>query len=132
MESDDVVVLDQGREIVNEYRRNINTDLEDNVASQFLMWLFRNMMTGKVALYNITKTGDNTYAEYPDSPELEHFDRSDRKFVALANAHPQHPDIYNGADTDWWDYREALERAGIHVVFLSEEYMRAKSKGSSQ
>lgn len=42
------------------------------------------------------------------------------------------PNIYNGSDTDWWDYREALEEEGIHIVFLSEEYMKAKSKGGKK
>ncbi|MBQ8707344.1 MAG: hypothetical protein IJ523_04600 [Succinivibrionaceae bacterium] len=131
MDSDDIVVLDRGKEILNEYRRNIDTSKEDSVSSQFLMWLLRRMLTGKVDLHEITKIGDNAYAEYPNSPQLEHFDRSDRKFVALANAHPQHPSIYNGSDTDWWDFREALEQVGIHVFFLCEEYMRTKSKSCS-
>lgn len=131
MDSDDVVVLDKGREILNEYRKNIDITSEDNVASQFLMWLLRRMLTDKVHQYEITKTRNNNYAEFPTAADLRKFDRSDRKFVALANVHPSHPSIYNGSDTDWWDFKDALEREGIHIVFLCEEYMRAKSKGSS-
>lgn len=131
MESENVVVLDTGREILKEYQNNINTHAEDNVASQFLMWIIHAMLSGKVVQYQITKTGDNTYTEFPTSPDLAGFDRSDRKFVALAKADPSNPSIYNGSDTDWWDFREALEREGIHIVFLCEDYMRAKSKGSN-
>lgn len=130
MDSNDIVVLDKGREILKEYQRNIDLNSEDNVASQFLIWLLRNLMTDKVDQYEITKTGNNTYEEFPNSPDLNGFDRSDRKFVALANAHPANPSIYNGSDTDWWDYKDALAREGIHIVFLSEAYMRAKCKGS--
>ena len=130
MESDDIVVLDFGREILREYSKKIDIHVADNVASQFLMWIYHNLMTDKVAQYRITKSGNNTYAEFPSSPDLEGFDYSDRKFVALANAHPAHPFIYNGSDTDWWDFKEALEREGIHIIFLSEEYMREKCKGN--
>ena len=131
MASDDVVAVDTGWEIINEYKRNIDTYAEDNVASEFLMWIMRGLLTNKVAQYQITKTDYNSYAEFPTSPDLEKFDRSDRKFVALAKADPNNPSIYNGSDTDWWDYKEALAREGIHIVFLCEEYMRAKSKGST-
>ena len=130
MDSENIVVLDKGREIIKEYQKNIDINSADNVASQFLIWLLRNMMTDKVDVHEITNIGNNTYKEFPDSPDLKGFDRSDRKFVALANAHPADPSIYNGSDTDWWNYKDALAREGIHIVFLSEEYMRAKCKGS--
>ena len=130
MESNDVAItLDAGREILKEYQRKIDTHSDDNVASQFLVWVFRNMLTERVVQYQITKIGNNTYAEFPNSPDLIRFDPSDRKFVALAKVDPSSPNIYNGSDTDWWNFREALERVDVHIVFLCEEYMRAKSKG---
>ena len=131
MDSNDVVVLDTGREILGEYQRNIDSQSEDNVASQFLKWIYRSIMMNKTIQYKITKTGNNGYAEFPVSQDLAKFDPSDRKFVALARADPKNPLIYNGSDTDWWDFREALEKEGIHIVFLCEEYMKAKSKGST-
>lgn len=130
MSSDGIVVLDDGWEIINEYKKNIDMDSGENVASQFLMWILRNMLTDRVALCSITKTANNSYAEFPASPDLAKFDRSDRKFVALAKAHPEHPSIYNGSDTDWWIFKEPLAKEGIHIAFLCEEYMRAKCKGS--
>lgn len=129
MDSDDLVVLDYGGDILKEYRKKIDLHQADNVASLFLIWIMRGLMTGKVIQYQITKTGNNTYAEFPESQELTGFDRSDRKFVALAKVDPNCPSIYNGSDTDWWNFKEALKREGIHVVFLCEDYMRAKSKG---
>jgi len=41
---------------------------------------------------------------------------SDRKFVAVARAHPAHPPIYNAVDTDWLPYQEALASHGVTVV----------------
>lgn len=128
LDSNDTVVIDTGREILREYEKNIDIHAEDNVATEFLKWIYQKRMSGGVSEYQITKNGD-TYQEYPDSEDLKNFDRSDRKFVALANAHPAHPCIYNGSDTDWWLFKSALERNGIQIVFLSEDYMKAKSKG---
>ena len=130
MSSDEIIVLDTGQEVLSEYRRKIDTHSEGNAASQFLKWIMRKIALGKnVVQYQITPTGNNNYAEFPISPEFEKFDRSDRKFVALAKADPNNPCIYNGSDTDWWNFRKALEVNGVHIVFLCEEYMIAKSKG---
>ena len=128
MNSDDIVVLDSGQEILKEYTKNIDLHSEDSVASEFLTWILRGILSGKVEQYEITKNGNNTYVEFPDSPELKGFDRSDRKFVALARVDPSHPNIYNGSDTDWWDYKDALKKEGVNVIFLCEEYMKAKCK----
>ena len=126
--SKDVIVLDNEREILKEYAKKIDTHAEDNVASVFLNWVYRCIRLDSADQYKITKTGKNTYAEFPNSPELEEFDPSDRKFVALAKAHPLHPPIHNGSDTDWWDYKDALAKEGVSIVFLCKEYMIAKCK----
>lgn len=132
MESEDIIVLDKGREILKEYQKKIDTNVEDNVASLFLSWIFRNLLSEKVVQYQITKIGNNNYAEFPTSPKLQKFDPSDRKFVALAKAAHETPYIYNGSDTDWWVYKEVLEENGIHIVFLCEDYMIDKCKGKKE
>lgn len=74
----------------------------------------------------ITVTGDREYAEFPSSPSLDGFDVSDKKFIAVANAHPEHPHIVEGTDSLWWGFRDALNNIGIHIYFLCEEYVRTK------
>ncbi len=73
----------------------------------------------------ITKDGDS-YKEFPDHPALVEFDRSDRKFVAVANAHPRKPPILEATDSKWWGWKDALEDAGIEVVFLCEDWIEKK------
>ena len=51
---------------------------------------------------------------------LDDFDPSDRKFVAVANAHPEKPPILEALDSKWWGWRDALSAAGITVLFLCE------------
>ena len=129
MNSNDIIVIDSENEILKEYLKHMKKlRFDQNIATEFFKWVLMNKATNRVQEYKITKTADNTYVEFPESPELNDFDLSDRKFVALAKAHPLHPCIYNGSDTDWWDYKEALEKEGIHIVFLCEKYMIAKSK----
>lgn len=126
--SDDILVVDAGREILNEYSKKIDTHAEDNVATVFLTWVLRGILTNKVYQQQINRAENGAYLEFPSSETLKKFDKSDRKFVAVAKAHPNHPKIYNGSDTDWWIFKDALRCEGVEVVFLCEEYMRAKCK----
>jgi len=54
---------------------------------------------------------------------LARFDRSDRKFVAVALASQLNPNVLNATDTDWWHYRECLAKHGVRVVFLCSDLM---------
>jgi hypothetical protein len=48
----------------------------------------------------------------------EAFDAPDRKFAAVANAHPKKPLILQAADCKWLDWYGDLEEAGIQVNFI--------------
>ncbi len=61
------------------------------------------------------------FVEFPDHPDLEDFHWKDRKFVAVAAAHPEHPPILNATDTDWCIARKALAECGIHVISICPE-----------
>ncbi len=52
--------------------------------------------------------------------------RSDRKFVAVANAHPDKPPIMHATDSKWWAWKDALKDVGITVHFLCPDYVKAK------
>lgn len=53
---------------------------------------------------------------------------SDRKFVAVVNAHKKKPPIYQATDSKWWGWNDALEEVGIHVEFLCPDYIKSKYK----
>lgn len=129
MNSSDIVVLDANQEILREYKNNFTTYGNPTVASEFLKWICRQLTlrsNSQVELKLLTVVGDRQYAEFPQDSALDGFDLSDRKFIALANAHPDHPSIYEGSDCLWWGFKDALSALGIQVVFLCEEYVQTK------
>jgi hypothetical protein len=73
----------------------------------------------------ITKVGDS-YEEFPSHDGLNDFDRSDRKFVAVTNAHPDKPPILQATDSKWWGWKDALAEVGITAHFLCPEYAEDK------
>jgi hypothetical protein len=63
------------------------------------------------------------FEEFPSDPELARFDRSDRKWVAVARASADDPVILNAVDSDWWEYRDRLARHGVRIDFLCSHLM---------
>lgn len=124
-----IIVLDSAGEILKEYNTNFQSNGQDTVATIFLKWIHRNLTLrekSQVEQQYLTVTGDREYTEFPKSPSLNGFDRSDRKFIAVANAHPEHPQIVEGSDSLWWRFKDALEELGIHIYFLCEDYVKTK------
>jgi hypothetical protein len=71
-------------------------------------------------------SGETDFEEFPSDPALKAFDPTDRKFVAVAAAHPDRPPILQAVDTTkWWEMKEPLLEAGITVDFLCEEDIRS-------
>lgn len=121
----DCLVLDAGNEIFDEYAHKLSRSGQPGFGDAFLKWVHDTRWSlpesNRVA---ITKTGKNSYEEFPDNTDLANFDSSDRKFIAVANAHPRHPPILEATDRKWWLFRDALKKAGITVQFLCPEYAK--------
>ena len=73
----------------------------------------------------INKNGES-YDEFPVHDGLSDFDKSDRKFVAVANAHPEKPQILQATDSKWWGWKNVLKEVEITVHFLCPDYVGAK------
>lgn len=114
-----VVVIDDGFLLLREYQQRTSTHPPKGVGDVFLKWLLR--QTGnatKVAQVTLTETTTDCFAEFPDSDLEPRFDPPDRKFVAVANAHPDKPPIWQASDSKWLDWWPALQTRGIAVDFL--------------
>lgn len=121
-----LIVIDDGWRILREYQRNASSSGQPGVGDAFLLWLLRNQANPsrcqRVSL--TTRRGtEEAFDEFPDDPDLEGFDRSDRKFVAAARASTRMPSVLNATDTDWHHYRETLARHGVQINFLCPNLM---------
>ncbi len=120
------LVLDDGDEIFEEYRRQLKMKGQPGVGDRFMKWVHDNRWRLPAAnRVKITKTA-NSYLEFPAHVGLSRFDPSDHKFLAVANAHPEKPAILQAVDSKWWGFKDALTDAGITVHFLCESYTEKK------
>lgn len=123
-----VLVIDDGWRIINEYKKNLQQLGQPGVGDAFCKWVLTNWRNPNCCeTVTITQqpapTDPTDFVEFPNDPALRTFDRSDRKYVAVALAHPETPPILNATDTDWWHHREILEGYGIKVNFLCPDAM---------
>jgi len=120
------LVLDDGDEIFREYRQQLSLKGQPGIGDRFVKWVHDNRWgLPDIDRVQITKNDEN-YDEFPDHIGLTDFDKSDRKFVAVSNAHPQKPPILQATDSKWWGWQEALAEVGIEVHFLCTDYIQTK------
>lgn len=120
------LVIDCGDEIFTEYRKQLSISGQPGVGDGFMKWVHDNRCSFPAAdRVTITKN-DGSYEEFPDRKGLHNFDNSDRKFIAVANAHPDKPPILQATDSKWWGWKDALAGVGIAVHFLCPDYAKAK------
>lgn len=123
------VFIDDGGRILAEYRAHLSAKGEPGPGDAFLKWLLTHEWGGeRVTHVPITETAedDEDFLELSDPPEGVVYDRSDRKFLAVAAAHPEHPPILQAFDSKWWGWRAALERDGVRIHFLCEREIADK------
>ena len=120
------LVIDAGDEIFDEYRQQLSMKGQPGVGDRFMKWVHDHRWdAAKVTQVQIARNGDS-YDEFPDHVGLKNFDPSDRKFVAVANAHSEKPPIMQATDSKWWGWKNALAGVGITVHFLCPDYTKAK------
>lgn len=119
MQQSGVTVIDDGFRILREYQHKTQLNPPKGVGDVFLKWLLRHAGNpARVEQLPLTETANDCFAEFPD-PALEAvFDAPDRKFAAVAHAHPEKPPVWQAADCKWLDWWASLHAKGITVEFL--------------
>ena len=118
-QKDGVVVIDDAYRILGEYQNKTRPNQPKGVGDAFLKWLLQNSATTtRVHQVTIHETQPDEFAEFPDHGLQPTFDAADRKFAAVANAHPEKPPIWQAADSKWLNWWQQLRTCGVHVVFL--------------
>lgn len=119
MQTSGVTVIDDGYRILEEYQNKTRLYPPKGVGDVFLKWLLREVGNpSHVELVPLTETMTDCFAEFPDAALEKNFDAPDRKFAAVAHAHPQKPSIWQAADCKWLDWWPALQMKGVRVEFL--------------
>ena len=119
------LVLDEGNEIYGEYMDNLDISGQPGIGDRFLKWVHDNRWgLDESQRVPITRSGDS-YDEFPSHGGLENFDITDRKFVAVSNAHRNKPPILQATDSKWWGWKEALAECGVKVTFLCPDYVES-------
>jgi hypothetical protein len=118
-----ILVIDDSWHILREYQQELRSEGQPGIGDAFLKWV----LTNRNNLYHcvqvhITPSDDSQepidFEEFPDDPALYKFDPADRKFVAVAIVHSEHPRILNATDSDWWYYKDVLAKHGVKVDFV--------------
>ena len=120
------LIIDAGDEIFAEYRGQLAMRGQPGVGDSFMKWAHDNRWgLSDCQRVKITKSGAS-YREFPGNAGLDDFDLSDRKFIAVANAHPDKPPVLQATDSEWWGWKDVLQNAGVRVHFLCPEYVKNK------
>lgn len=120
------LVLDDGDEIFDEYLRQLSMRGQPGVGDAFMKWVHDNRYQFPPEdRVSITRRG-YSYVQFPNHPDLNSVDPSDRKFIAVSNGHPGKPPILEGTDSKWWGWTAALQQCGILVIFVCDDYVRRK------
>ncbi len=116
---DNLICLDDGDHILSEYRNNLSMSGQPGVGDEFMYWLHQNQYTKTVCeQVVIHKHAKRVFEEFPDDSALAAFDRSDRKYVAVALTSRNQPTILNAVDSDWWEFKKPLEAHAVVIQFL--------------
>ena len=119
-----IIVIDNRWLILNEYKNNVNEKGQPGIGDEFLLWVLRNQANikhcEKVTIHSISsdKSDKNKFEEFPSDPELDNFDPSDRKFIAVSLATSDRPPIIVAVDRGWTRFHEPLVKNGIKIQFL--------------
>jgi len=107
------LVLDADGEVQGEYAKHLRMG-EPGVGNRFVQ-AFLTTQAGRIDRLALKKKGGQ-HTEFPKVAELRKFDLSDRKFAVLSIK--SKAAVANATDTDWLDFKVALEKHGVKIHFL--------------
>lgn len=112
-----ITLVDADDAIQTEYLGVIAQARPYQVGAQFLVHLLRNSWNEeRVRRISLPMGANGEFSDFPDDPRLTAFDRSDRKFAAVARR--TGTPVTNATDSDWANHKTPLAENGINVEFL--------------
>ena len=126
------LALDDRYLILLEYQNKTTPKTSNRPGDAFVKWALQNNRNPhRVDQVPIKEHAQRGFFSFPDDPDLEQFDIADRKFVAVAAAHPDLPPILQAVDSKWLGWSPALERHRVKVDYLCpDDVMRFQARKS--
>ncbi len=113
------IALDDAFEILHEYQHKTKPKTANRPGDAFVKWALQNNANPeRCDLVTLARHDERGYESFPADDRLANFDPPDRKFVAVAAAHHEHPPILQAADSKWLDWEGALTEHSVSVEFL--------------
>ncbi len=113
------LALDDQFLILLEYQNKTTPKHSARPGDAFVKWALQNSANAdRVDCIPIIEHPERGYESFPNNAELTNFDPPDRKFVAVACAHPDKPPILQAADSKWLGWSAALNTHAVTVDFL--------------
>ena len=113
------VALDDDYAIVGEYQHKTHASDGQGVGDAFVRWVLHHVDdAARCDLVHLDPDAQRGFISFPVDGDLTHFDDADRKFVAVAHAHPERPPILQAADSKWLDWAPHLADHGVQTRFL--------------
>ena len=119
----DKLVLDESGLILREYMQNLRASGQPGTGDEFLHWILRTGAAEKIPITPVNGS-EIEFEEFPDDPALANFHTKDRKFIAVACAHPRKPLILQAVDSKWLIFRKAFTQNGVRVEYLCPDNMQ--------
>ena len=121
-----IVAIDDSGLVLEEYARDLDWSGAPGVGDAFFKYVFDHQYVGdRVRRIVVTPCNDDRKG-FEELPENK-FDRSDRKFLAVAVE--SGAVVVNATDSDWCEHRTLMEGLGVEVDQLCREYLEAKRGG---
>lgn len=109
------VFLDSAGEIQAEYAHYLHPKGQPGVGDRFYLEVI-NSHPQRVVRLDVIKRPDGEYENLPQELIDSGFDRSDRKFAAVARR--ARARVCNAVDRDWVDHKAIIKECDIEVLFL--------------
>jgi hypothetical protein len=117
--TDGRVAIDDAYRLLTEYQHKTTPHAGNRAGDAFVKWLLRNNANSRRCdQVRLVEHAERGFESFPEDERLADFDSSDRKFVAVASAHPDKPAIAQAADSKWLGWSKALGANGVTVEFL--------------
>ncbi len=121
--AEEVIAIDEGGLIFEEYRKNLSLSGMPGVGDAFLKHVFNYQYREERVRRVAVRPSENDRRGFEELPENT-FDRSDRKFLAVALV--AEAVVLNATDSDWNEHEALIDSLGVEVTELCPQYGASK------